>query len=123
MGNRMEGNGALLTAIIAAGASIIAAAISFVSTRRKNSAEANVLTSGEWMKLYREMSDRVTIAEQEINNLKGDLDLAKDTIQYLWLGNLENVRYMEAEGMTPPFKPKRSDLRGTDSPDWDWIGE
>ena len=116
-------NGPIAIAIISALAALATSVISVFSQRNKSSAETDAIASAEWIKLYQEMSSRLESTERRVTSLEEDLDIAKDTIQYLWLGNLENVRYMEAEGMTPPFKPKRADLRGPAGSDFDWIGD
>ena len=91
--------------------------------RDKVSAETNALTSEEWRKLYNEMSLRLERMETRVFKLERELDIAKDYIQYLWLGTVKNMNYMREHGMEPPFVPQRT-FRGADDfdPDeWDWI--
>jgi hypothetical protein len=116
-----DGNVTLLVAIVSALSAIGAAIVSFVSTRRKNSAEADALASAEWNKLYREMIRRLDEAEKKIHSLEMELDIARDLLQYIWMGTLENVHAMEQAGVEPPFKPQQT-FRGNDiSVYGDWF--
>ena len=59
----------------------------------------------------------------EIVSLKNELDLYKDTVQYLWLGTVDNINFMRAQGLDPPFEPKLN-YRGDndfDYTDWEWL--
>ena len=66
-----------------------------------------------------------TIEEQgdKIVSLKNELDLYKDTVQYLWLGTVDNIKFMRGKGLDPPFEPKLN-YRGDndfDYTDWEWL--
>jgi hypothetical protein len=50
---------------------------------------------------------------KKIARLELELELARDSIEYLWIGTLKNIEFMEAHNMTPPFKP-RGNFRGDD---------
>lgn len=103
-------------AVIAGLTSVLVQIISKYTSKDKTDAEANVLTSGEWKRLYDEMSARVDKMEHE-------LDIAKDYIQYLWVGAVslsDQVRDMNGD---PVFTPKRN-FRGNDDfsdKDFEWI--
>ena len=59
----------------------------------------------------------------EIARQANELDLYKDTVQYLWLGTVDNINFMKAQGLDPPFEPKLN-YRGDndfDYSDWEWL--
>ena len=113
----------VLVAIVGAASSIIVQLIGQYLRRNqvdaetgKTRAEINAMSSSEWRALYKEMSLRLDKVEHE-------LDIAKDYIQYLWVGTTENIRFMEEQGQDPPFRPRRN-FRGSDDFDaeeWAWI--
>ena len=118
---------------------------------KKEGAEADAITSGEWRRLYEKICTQVdiqnkkieqqdikidnqgdkvreqgyTIKEQgeEIIRQANELDIYKDTVQYLWLGTVDNINFMKAQGLDPPFEPKLN-YRGDDDfdyNDWKWL--
>lgn len=118
-----DANSLVVVAIVGALSSILVQFIGHYLQRPQHNAamikvkaETDAISSAEWRELYKEVSNR-------LDKLEHELDIAKDYIQYLWIGTTENIRFMEEQGQDPPFRPKRN-FRGSDDFDaeeWAWI--
>ena len=139
-------NVAVLSIVASALTAIVISVIGVLASRKKDDAQANALTSTEWKKLYDEMcrrieklekkideqaellaqqSRRISRQDSEIMKQGHELDIAKDYIQYLWLGIVSLTNQLQDEGMEPVFKPQRN-FRGDndfDPDEWRWIGD
>lgn len=84
------------------GSGVITSIVGFISTRRKNSIEADVLVSGEWQKLYREMEKRLKEAEAEIKETKLALELVQGDLAMLigWVNDYTPA--LKEAGIDPP---------------------
>jgi len=108
----MELTGPIYAAIIAAIASTIAAVISFVSTKRKNSADAASILTGSALSI-------VTALERRVNRLEVQLALQEETIKYLWDGIGVLTEQVEELGAEPRFKPQHK-FRGRNGEEFDF---
>ena len=127
-------NVAVLSIVASALTAIVISVIGVLASRKKDDAQANALTSTEWKKLYDEMCRRIEKLEarlerqdMKLDKMDNELDLAKDRIQYLWLGTLENIKYIQNldSSITLPFHPEinfRGDVN-FDYEEWDWLGD
>ena len=95
-----------------------------VSDASKLTGSALAMVKGLEKRVER-LSLKVEQQDAKVDKLGNELDIAKDYIQYLWLGTVENIGYMERHDMTPPFKPTLN-FRGDadfDEDDWKWLEE
>lgn len=142
----MDGSAVIWASGITAFGALLLSVITAWNTRKKSDAEVNMMTSEEWRKLYHEMKSRIEkleariekqdiqIRERDIlfekqsiriDKMAHELDIAKDYIQYLWLGIVSLTTQLQEEGMVPVFQPKRN-FRGDndfDPNEWAWIGD
>ena len=107
-------NVAGMSIIVSALTAIVISVIGVMASRKKDDAQANAITSGEWQKLYDVQKGRVDDLEMLVKEYKEEMRIMERALRNMWDGNRRNIAQLRELDQKPRYEPPGINFRGGD---------